>query len=195
MSHPPTTRSRASALRRAAVLALLVPALFAARPRRTPPQLATIVVDDSVRDSMNAIWLRSNRHWNELAGENTLTQMLGTGKPTQREYLGCMQGSISHDTLFVTGTVPSQHMRQLQFAVTGDCDSVDDFVGTWHTHPYRAAPDGHALKEPGLSKQDLDTFAKGDDAAVLVVWDVDSLDAAARGPDGNVKHPISVVMH
>src|SRR6185437_12328684 len=141
--------------RRAAWLALAAPLLIAARHVATPPQLGTIVINGSVRDSMNAIWSRSNQHWNELAGENTLTQMLGAGKPTQREYMGCMQGSISHDTLFVTATMPSHNMRQLQFAVTGDCDSIADFVGAWHTHPYRAAPDGHALKEAGLSKQDL----------------------------------------
>lgn len=181
--------------RRAAWLALVAPMLIAARHVASPPQLGTIIINGSVRDSMNSIWSRNNAHWNELAGENTLTQMIGSGKPTQREYMGCMQGAISHDTLFVTASVPSHNMRQLQFAVTGDCDSIKDFVGAWHTHPYRAALDGHALKEAGLSKQDLDTFSAGDDPAVLVVWDVDSLDAAARGPDGNVLHPITVVMH
>jgi len=169
--------------------------LIAARHVVSPPQLGTIIINGSVRDSMNSIWSRNNAHWNELAGENTLTQMIGSGKPTQREYMGCMQGSISHDTLFVTGSVPSHNMRQLQFAVDGNCDSITDFVGAWHTHPYRAALDGHPLKEAGLSKQDLQTFAAGDDPAVLVVWDVDSLDAAARGPDGSVLHPITVVMH
>jgi hypothetical protein len=195
MPDHPTRQPPPNFFRRAAILALIAPLVIAARLSPTPPQLATIVVASAVRDSMDTIWARSNLHWNELAGENTRTQMLGTGKPTQREYLGCMQGSISHDTLFVTGTVPSRNMRQLQFAVTGTCDSVPDFVGAWHTHPYRAAPDGHALKEPGLSKQDLSTFSSGQDPAVLVVWDLDSLDAAARGPDGNVLHPIHVVMH
>jgi hypothetical protein len=181
--------------RRAAWLAIVAPMLVAARHVVSPPQLGTIIINGSVRDSMNSIWSRNNAHWNELAGENTLTQMIGSGKPTQREYMGCMQGSISHDTLFVTGSVPSHNMRQLQFAVDGDCDNITDFVGAWHTHPYRAAPDGHALKEAGLSKQDLQTFAASADPAVLVVWDVDSLDAAARGPDGSVLHPITVVMH
>jgi len=195
MPHSGSPRPSPNVWRRAAWLVLVAPMLIAARHLTFPPQLGTIVVNGSVRDSMNAIWTRSNAHWNELAGENTLTQMIGSGKPTQREYMGCMQGSISHDTLFVTGSVPSHDMRQLQFAVTGTCDSIKDFVGAWHTHPYRAAPDGHALKEAGLSRQDLATFATGDDPAILVVWDVDSIDAAARGPDGSVLHPITVVMH
>lgn len=183
--------------RRAVItLALVAPVLLAASRDAPglPPQIGRIIVDHTVRDSMDSIWVRSNKHWDELADQNTLTQMLGAGKPTQREYLGCMQGDVSHDTLFVTGTVPARHMIQLQFAVTGTCDSVPDFVGTWHTHPYRAAPDGHALKEAGLSEQDLSTFDHGVDAAVLVVWDVDSIDAAARGPDGSVLHPVPVRM-
>src|SRR6185437_3722701 len=104
--------------RRAAWLAIVAPMLIAARHVVSPPQLGTIIINGSVRDSMNSIWSRNNAHWNELAGENTLTQMIGSGKPTQREYMGCMQGSISHDTLFVTGSVPSHNMRQLQFPST-----------------------------------------------------------------------------
>jgi len=62
-------------------------------------------------------------------------------------------------------------------------------IGTFHTHPYRAAPTGEALKEPGLSQQDLKTFTGGTDRVLIVVWDVDSLDVALRAADGRVVHP------
>ena len=48
------------------------------------------------------------------------------------------------------------------------------------------------MKEPALSAQDLETFAKSRWAATLVVWDEDSLDAAARGSDGEPSHPVPV---
>lgn len=193
----PSRLPRSAAVLRSGAAALVAVALAAFRPSSIAalPHAAEILLSGYVRDSMNAIWLRSNQHWNELAGENTLTQMLGTGKPTQREYLGCMQGGFTGDTLVVTGTVPSNGMKQLQFAVTGSCRGVPGFVGTWHTHPYRAGLHGEALKERGLSQQDLETFAKGDDPAVLVVWDVDSIDAAARRADGTIVHPVPVVVH
>ena len=151
-----------------------------------------IEIDPAVRDSMNAIWTRSNMHWNELAGENTLTQMLGAGKPTQREYLGCLRGRRFGGTLRVFATEPARDMKQLQFAVAGNCNGVPDLVGTWHTHPFRADSAGHALKERVLSRQDLDTFQSGADDAVVVVWDVDSLDVAVRDLDGTVMHPVPV---
>lgn len=169
---------------------LALAASAAAAPRRA--RVLQISLSSDVRDSMNAIWERSNQHWNELAEVNTLTQMLGTGQPTQLEYLGCLVGRMDGDTLRVTGTRPARGMRQLQFAVTGSCDAVPGYIGTWHTHPFRADSLGHALKERGLSRQDLDTFGRGHDAAVLVVWDVDSLDAASRDPEGGVMHPVPV---
>lgn len=152
-----------------------------------------IVVDQAVRDSMNAIFTRGNEHWNELGDVNTLTQMLG-GKPTQLEYLGCLQGRVERDTVFVTGWEPARNMKRLQFAVTGSCEEVPSRVGTFHTHPYRAATDGRALKERSLSKDDLATFGEGLDPVVFAVWDVDSLDAAARSPDGVVRHPAGVAV-
>jgi hypothetical protein len=78
-------------------------------------------------------------------------------------------------------------MKQFQFAVTGDCSFVDSLVGTWHTHPFRADSVGHPLKEVGLSRQDLQTFAKSGDKVVMVVWDVDSLDGADRGSGQGVR--------
>lgn len=156
-------------------------------------QPPVVSIAQVVRDSINALWLRNNRHWDELARVNTLTQMLGTGPPTQREYMGCLVGHATDDTIWVDSWVPPEHLIQLQFAVTGSCDRVADLVGTWHTHPYRAAPDGHALKEPVLSAGDLSTFRDGHDRVILAAWDVDSVDAAVRLPDGAVQHPASVI--
>lgn len=163
-----------------------------ATPSRAAP--GVLVMAPQVRDSINTIFLRFNKHWNELGETNTLTQMLGTGPPTQHEYLGCLVGHASGDTVWVTSWAPARDLKQFQFAVTGSCDSVADMVGAWHTHPYRAAPDGHALKEPGLSPHDLTTFSQGHDRVVIAAWDVDSLDAAVRAGDGTIRHPATVVV-
>ena len=127
-----------------------------------------------------------------LSAERTQTKvvLLGTGTPTQREYLGCLAGEIVNDTLWVRELKSAADLKQLQFAVAGNCDAVDRFVGTWHTHPYRAGPDGRALKERGLSALDLDTFAAARDLITLVMWDMDSIDVAAKAPDGSVRHPV-----
>jgi hypothetical protein len=191
-----------SVRRRAAIAVLAVVSLggfagSAAPPHATrlrPPPIGVLVLAPAVRDSINAIFLRFNAHWNELAETNTLTQMLGTGPPTQREYLGCLAGRASGDTVWVMSWAHARNLKQFQFAVTGSCDSVPDMVGTWHTHPYRAAPDGHALKEPGLSSHDLMTFTGGTDRAVIAAWDVDSIDAAVRAADGTVLHPATVLV-
>ncbi len=89
---------------------------------------------------------------------------------------------------------PAADLKQLQFAVAGNCDHVEGFVGTWHTHPYRADSSGHAVKERGLSAMDLETFAAARDLVSVVMWDVDSLDAAAKGPDGAVRHPAPIIL-
>lgn len=193
--------------RPAAIVTLAVVALgglagSTASPHVPPPPAAAthptpagvLVMAPVVRDSINAIFLRFNAHWNELAETNTLTQMLGTGPPTQREYLGCLVGRASGYTVWVTSWAHARNLKQFQFAVTGSCDSVADMVGAWHTHPYRAAPDGHALKEPGLSPHDLTTFTGGSDRAVIAAWDVDSLDAAVRAADGTILHPATLVV-
>jgi hypothetical protein len=155
--------------------------------------VSAVVLPRAIRDSMSAIWTENNRHWNELADVNTLTQMLGTGQPTQREYLACLSGAARRDTLWVRRLVPAADLKQLQFAVAGTCDSVVDLVGTWHTHPYRADIAGRPLKERGLSAIDLTTFAAARDLVTMVMWDVDSLDAATRGPDG-VRHPAPLIV-
>src|SRR2546427_6295486 len=86
------------------------------------------------------------------------------------------------------------HLKQLQFAVAGDCDGVPDLVGTWHTHPYRADAAGRAQKEPGLSALDLESFAAARDLVTIVMWDLDSLDAAMKTPDGALRHPAPVAV-
>lgn len=153
-----------------------------------------VILSPEVRDSMAAIFARGNEHWNDLAGETTLAQMLGTGRPTQLEYLGCLRGHAAGDTVWVDATVPAAGMRRFQFAVTGTCDHVAGLVGTWHTHPYRASPTGKAIKERALSATDLKTFAKGADRALLAVWDTDSVDAAVRVVNGSVRHPATTVV-
>jgi hypothetical protein len=176
--------SRGARLAAAGILALV--ALAAVRSSHDP----VILIPASVRDSLNSVWSRANAHWNEISDQNTLTQALGTGKPTQKEYLGCLIGDTSGDTFRVIGWIPAHDMKRFQFAVTGSCDSVPGAIGTFHTHPYRAAPTGDLpLKEPGLSQQDLMTFAGGTDRVLVVVWDVDSLDVALRAADGHVVHP------
>jgi hypothetical protein len=164
-------------------------AAAAARTSRDP----SIVIPASVRDSLNGVWTHANLHWNEIADQNILTQALGTGKPTQKEYLGCLLGDTDGDTFHVIGWIPAHDMKRFQFAVTGSCDSVPGAIGTFHTHPYRAGPAGEALKEPGLSKQDLTTFTGGTDRVLIVVWDVDSLDVALRASDGRVVHPAALL--
>jgi proteasome lid subunit RPN8/RPN11 len=141
---------------------------------------------------MTAVFQRFNRHWNELADLNTLEQMLGTIRPTQREYLGCLQGIVRSDTIRVDAWVPAAEMKQLQLAVTGSCDSVPRLVGTWHTHPYRADLGNHPVKEPLLSRQDLETFRQSPHRVTLLMWDEDSVDAAVK-QRGRVVHPAAVI--
>ena len=156
------------------------------------PSVRVVVLSTGLRGLMSALWVENNRHWDEVADQNTLTQLLGTGKPTQREYLGCLMGDLSGDTLFVRQLVHAKHLKQLQFAVAGDCDGVERLVGTFHTHPYRADSAGHAVKERGLSTMDLETFAAAPDLVTIVMWDLDSLDVATKAVDGSVRHPATV---
>jgi len=170
-------------------------ALAAATPSvQRSPSLPVVVLPALVRDSMAAVWASNNRHWNELGDQNFLQQALGTGRPTQHEYLGCLVGEVEGDTLWVRALEAAEHLRQLQFAVTGDCDQVAHLVGTWHTHPYHADATGQPAKERGLSAQDLETFAASRDLVSIVMWDTDSLDVAAKGPAGDVVHPAPLVV-
>ncbi len=170
--------------------ALGLPWQEAARPAPPP----TVELSRVARDSMNAAFLRSNEHWNELADLNTMERMLGTIRPTQREYLGCLQGVSDGGTIRIEGWVPARDMKQLQLAVAGSCDSVPRLIGTWHTHPYRADLRNLPIKERQLSPQDLKTFAASRLAVTLVMWDEDSVDAAARAPGGRIVHPAVVAI-
>jgi hypothetical protein len=151
-----------------------------------------IVLSRPGRDAMSAEFDRSNAHWNELADLNTMERMLGTIRPTQREYLGCLQGRVDGATIRVERWAPAANMKQLQLAVAGSCDSVPELIGTWHTHPFRADLDNLPLKERRLSAQDLETFGHSGLAVTLVMWDRDSLDGAVRDVGGGVVHPAPV---
>jgi hypothetical protein len=182
------------ASKRVALVAFLfVALLFVAFAGTRAMHEPVIAIPSAVRDSLNGVWTQANLHWNEISDQNVLTQALGTGKPTQKEYLGCLIGDTDGDTFHVIGWIPAHDMKRFQFAVTGSCDSVPGAIGTFHTHPYRAAPTGEALKEPGLSQQDLKTFTGGSDRVLIVIWDVDSLDVALRSADGRVVHPASLL--
>jgi proteasome lid subunit RPN8/RPN11 len=157
-----------------------------------PGSEAAVALSWAARDSMTAVFRTYNRNWDQLADLNTMEKMLGTIRPTQREYLGCLIGRVERGTVFVERWVPARNMKQLQLAVAGNCDSIPGVVGTWHTHPYRADLNNLPVKEPALSAQDLETFAASPWAAALVMWDEDSVDAAARAPGGGPVHPVPV---
>lgn len=142
---------------------------------------------------MSAAWARYNEHWDEQADRNTMERMLGTVGPTQREFLGCLRGRIVGDTIRIERWVPAADLKQLPMAVAGNCDGVTGRLGTWHTHPYRADLQNLPVKERSLSAQDLETFAGSEDRVTLMMWDVDSLDAAVKR-DGRVVHPVTVVV-
>ena len=157
----------------------------------SPP--AVVVLARSARDSMNIVFRRFNQHWDELADLTTLERMLGTIRPTQLEYLGCLQGSVLRDTVRIESWQPAADMKQLQLAVAGNCDTVPRLVGTWHTHPYRANLQNLPVKERSLSAQDLETLRAAAFPVTLVMWDVDSVDAAVKGGGGSVSHPAVVL--
>src|SRR6059036_1045461 len=188
---------RESETMRVPVALALMGAILGSRsllPAPRSPIFSVVILPADLRGLMSALWVENNRHWDELADQNTLTQLLGTGKPTQREYLGCLVGDVAGDTLFVRRLLPAASLKQLQFAVSGNCDGVDGFVGTWHTPPYRADAAGRAIKERGLSAMDLQTFATARDMVTMVMWDLDSLDVATKAGDGSVRHPVPLAV-
>lgn len=172
-----------------------VASILLAAPAVPEPQgPASIAMPKAVLDSMNDIFEESNRNWDSLQDLNTMERMLGTVRPTTKEYLGCLQGTVEAGAVTVTGFLPARNMRQLQLAVTGTCDSLPRVIGSWHTHPFHADQENRALKSRELSPQDLATFAASSDRVAIIVWDRDSLDAAVKAPDGTVLHPVSVVV-
>lgn len=148
--------------------------------------LTTIVLARSVLDSMNRIFTQANEHWNELADLNWMERSLGTVRPTQREYLGCLLGEVRGDTLVVDDWKPAANMKQLMLAVTGDCSGLMRYVGTFHNHPYLADSQNRATKQRFLAPQDLQSFEASGDLIAMVIWDPDSVDAALRTPSGGI---------
>ncbi len=177
---------------RALVLAALLWPAGASNADGRRDAAPAVLLSRVARDSMSAAFARSNEHWNELADLNTMERMLGTIRPTQREFLGCLQGRVSGTTVEVDRWVPARGMKQLQLAVAGTCDSVPGLIGTWHTHPYRADLQNLPIKERHLSPQDLETFGSTRLVVTMVMWDEDSVDAAVRLPGGETVHPAEV---
>lgn len=173
--------------------ALLIPS-HASTSHAVRDGAPVILLSRVVRDSMSEAFSRSNEHWDELSDLNTMERMLGTIRPTQREFLGCLQGRSDGRTVRIETWVPAADMKQLQLAVTGNCDSVPRLIGTWHTHPYRADLQNLPIKERRLSAQDLATFTGTRLAVTLVMWDRDSMDAAVRTAAGAVVHPARVTV-
>jgi hypothetical protein len=168
-------------------LLLLPSPCFRSADSRKP--LASVTLPRAVLDSMNAVFEESNLNWDKLQDLNTMERMLGTIRPTQREYLGCLLGEVAPVLVTVDGYVPAHNMRRLQLAVTGSCDSIAGVIGSWHTHPFHADSANQPLKSRELSPQDLATFGASSDRVAIVVWDRDSIDAAVKAPDGSVIHP------
>lgn len=165
-------------------------------PAALPPAPAgpTVLLHRIVADSMAAIWRRSNEHWDQLADLNWMERNLGTVRDTQREYLGCLMGRVRGDTVEIEAWTPARNMKRLMTAVTGDCSGLDGYVGTFHTHPYLADTQNRATKQRYLAPQDLLSFEASGDPVALVIWDVDSLDAAARDARGEVAHPAAILI-
>ncbi len=153
-----------------------------------------ILLQRAVADSMNAIWTRANQHWDQLADLNWMERNLGTIRDTQREFLGCLLGSVRGDTLDIDGWVPARNMKRLMTAVTGDCSGLDRYLGTFHTHPYLADNQNRATKQRFLAPQDRQSFEASGDLIALVIWDVDSIDAAVRNRAGEILHPAPVLV-
>lgn len=154
----------------------------------------TVVIPRPVLTSMNERFVENNEHWEDAPRMNSITQLLRSGRPTQLEYLGCLQGEVTDSTVRVRAWAEARDLVQLQFGVDGTCDHVPDLLGTWHTHPYRADVRGRPIKSRGLSPSDLESFAAGDDRMILVLWDVDSLTVAVRNGDGEPVHPVPAVV-
>ena len=180
------------------LVALAAANLASRSPRAASPRpmdsLTTIVMARPVLDSMNRIFTAANEHWNELADLNWMERNLGTVRPTQREYLGCLLGEVRADTLLIDDWEPARHMKRLMLAVTGDCSGFERYVGTFHNHPYLADGQNRATKQRFLAPQDLLSFEASGDLVALVIWDPDSMDAALRTPSGGIVRDRRVIV-
>ncbi len=153
-----------------------------------------ILVRRAVADSLSAIWTRANESWDQLADLNWMERNLGTVRATQREFLGCLLGAVRGDTLDIDAWIPARNMKRLMTAVTGDCSGLERYVGTFHTHPYLADTQNRATKQRYLAPQDRLSFEASGDLVAVVIWDVDSLDAAVRDGAGAIQHPAAVLV-
>jgi len=70
-----------------------------------------------------------------------------------------------------------------------------DRPGARHLPPYLADSLNRAIKQRRLAPQDLRTFGEFSEVISLVIWDVDSVDAAVRATDGAVVYPAQVLLH
>ena len=189
MHHRPATRPLTLLAASVALLATGGPHPAAADPYSA---FAVIAVAESVRDSMNVVFLHSTLDWRRYASANNPVNF-GMGSPIWREAMRCLHGRVSTDTLWITGWSTPQRVRAFASAVTGDCSDVADLVGTWHTHPWRADSLAQPVKTRGLSPGDLRSFRDGADRIALVQWDRDSVTAAARSFNGSLRYPVELV--
>ena len=177
-------------MRLVAVLCLVWRLGVAQEPARP---ITVVVIPAAIRDSMSLLWAQSNRNWNDSSQAAATLSQFAAARPT-RAYFGCLTGDVAGDTVLVRHLMPAANVRRGQFSITGDCSNVPQLVGTWHTHPYRAGFEGHAIKERALSGVDLRTFTAGNDLVTVVLWDADSLDLATKGPAGQLRHPATGVI-
>jgi hypothetical protein len=154
---------------------------------------AVVVIPTAIRDSMSAIWTHTNRGWDDASGGSVFAPAPIREKPS-RAYFGCLAGKADGDTLRVYHLAPATGLRRRQNSVTGDCSTVPDHIGTWHTHLYRAGYQGHLIKERGLSGFDFRTFAGSAYLITIAMWDADSLALATKGPDGRVESNVRCII-
>lgn len=163
-------------------------------PDTRDPSPEAVLIPERVLVSMSERFVEYNEHWDEAPEMNRITRMVRSGGPTQLEYMGCLQGEVSGDTVRIGAWQEARDLVQLPFGVGGTCEHVPELIGTWHTHPFRADASGRPVKTRGLSRNDLESFATGDDRLILVLWDVDSLTVALRNGEGEVIHPVPTVV-
>jgi hypothetical protein len=184
-----------SGLRRTLLVAALLVSASAARRAPLPPTsiaVRVILVANDVRDSMNMVFLHSTSGWRKYHNINPANY--GRGTPIWRETMRCLRGRISTDTLWITAWETPRGLRSFAAAVTGECDDLEDAVGSWHTHPWRADSMEKPIKTRGLSVGDMRAFHASADLISLAQWDRDSIAGAVRAYNGSVQYPVPVLV-
>jgi hypothetical protein len=187
--------SRRSRIRRTLTIGALLAAASGARPAPLPfasIPIRVILVANDVRDSMNMVFIHSTLGWRSYPNINPAN--FGRGTPIWAETMRCLRGRTSGDTLWITAWETPHGLRSFAAAVTGDCDDLDDAVGSWHTHPWRADSLEMPIKTRGLSVGDLRNFHSSSDLISLAQWDRDSIAGAVRSFNGSVQYPIPVMV-